>query len=160
MLLLTTGTPSVVVLALHTRRQSQIANELCNVPPRAGDQIYVNDLMVRYDRAIHRTKVPDRKYNCHGLTFATRRSSIVDPAEVQKILNDDGYQLVVEPNPVLPGDVALYRADGDIEHTGIVVRADAKCIWILSKWSCAQEVIHEPHYCPYKGVVSYFRIKP
>jgi hypothetical protein len=45
-----------------------------------------------------------RHYNCHGLTFASRRTRIYD---VQQVLAEDAYEHI-PLNEVEPGDVIVY----------------------------------------------------
>ena len=59
-------------------------------------------------------------YNCHGMTFASRRTGIFELDSLKLIISDDGYEEVAQEN-TLPGDVAIYEEDGDIQHSGIVV---------------------------------------
>jgi hypothetical protein len=150
---------SACQLALHTRKQSQIANELGTLVRTAGDDLLVQDLRAKYPNALHRTSVADRRYNCHGLTFAARRTVIWDPAEVQKILDEDVYDGILPPARIIVGDIAVYRSGLGIEHTGVVVDVAPNRILILSKWGKAHEVIHEPFYCPYPFNVVYYRIR-
>jgi cytochrome P450 len=127
-------------LDLHTRCENQIENQIDRRPIRAGDQILVEDHKRNFPNAVHRPVGPSRKYNCHGLTFASRRTWIWKPAEVAKILADDEY-VRVELADVLPGDIVLYVQNGDIEHSGIVMSLGPVPM-ILSKWGPAHEVVH------------------
>lgn len=84
-------------------------------------------------------------YNCHGLTFASRRARIPDAISISVILEDDKYAEVRNPAEVLPGDVVLYLDNcGDAVHSGVVVeRREAARLLILSKWGYGPEVIHD-----------------
>ena len=55
--------------------------------------------------------------NCHGLSFADGRFW-VNNKHVEAILDDDGYSL--QPSPQV-GDIAIYRRNGTIIHSGRVV---------------------------------------
>jgi len=144
-------------LDLHTRRENQVENETDRRPVRAGDEILSKDYKNNYSNARHRPTAPSRKYNCHGLTFAGRRTWIWNASEVTKILNDDEYELVVLGD-VLPGDIVVYIHNGDIEHSGIVIEGGFVPM-ILSKWGSAHEVIHRVNDCPYDAMqISYYRI--
>ncbi len=133
-------------------------NEIDRSPVRAGDAILTEDYKRKYPSGCHRPISPSRKYNCHGLTFASRRTWIWAPAEIAKILHDDDYE-AVKPQDVLPGDVVVYFTDGDAEHSGIVVGSEVVPI-ILSKWGPAHEVIHRVNECPYDATqISYYRVK-
>jgi hypothetical protein len=62
----------------------------------------------------HRPTEPTYIYNCHGLTFASRRTAINDPVAVRKILAEDEY-IRVPQGDTLPGDVVIYVSqEGDI----------------------------------------------
>lgn len=77
-------------LALHTRCENQIANQINREPVRFGDTIAVSIFEKRYPYELHRPVNPSRKYNCHGLSFASRRTWIDNSQEIVKILVDDG----------------------------------------------------------------------
>src|SRR3972149_1987902 len=52
--------------------------------------------------------VPSPVYNCHGLTFASRRTAIFEHREIMKILSEDDYQEVENENDVQIGDIIIY----------------------------------------------------
>jgi hypothetical protein len=56
------------------------------------------------------------RYNCHGLTFANRRSWISELSEIPKILHDDGYTQVRDED-VLPGDIVSITQVGGEQNT-------------------------------------------
>lgn len=147
-------------LRLDTRCENQIANEINRESVRFGDTLQVRDFKNSYGNLLHRPVGPSRKYNCHGLTFASRRTFVWEPSEIAKIIRDDDYE-VVEPKDVLPGDVAVYYKDGDAEHSGIVVQMGTMGVpLMLSKWGVCHEVVHPVGQCPYDaGGVVYYRIK-
>ncbi len=103
-------------------------------------------------------------YNCHGLTFGSRRTGIYDPSVVELILKDDAYVDVPEDR-VLPGDIILYIGeDGDIEHSGIVVTTPSKDLlripMVVSKWGKYREILHLANKCDYNfSNVRYCRMK-
>ena len=118
----------------------------------------MRDYRGEYPSATHRPVEPCNTYNCHGLTFAARRTWIHEPSELRKIIDDDDYEEVT--NNISPGDVAIYMRDGDYQHSGIVVRVDGQVPWILSKWGQCHEVIHSVMDCPYNDAnVTYYRIR-
>lgn len=145
-------------LRLHSRCESQIENEIDRRPCREGDRVLSADYIRQYPEARHRPTQPSRKYNCHGLTFGSRRTWIFKATEVAKILHEDGYVQVNETE-IVPGDIAVYLYLGDAEHSGIVVE-DKPVPKILSKWGPAHEVIHRPRECPYDSMeIRYYRIQ-
>jgi hypothetical protein len=154
-------------LALQTRQKRDIENLLDRGSPDAGRVLETQKYIAKYSHCTHRTKAPCLKYNCHGLTFAARRTAIDNPTDVQAILDDDGYQKIPTQD-VLPGDIAIYRAPAtagaEIEHSGVVVSPPGGLVaqpLILSKWGAANEVIHRAYDSPYVGsIVEYYRVTP
>lgn len=105
---------------------------------------------------------PTPRYNCHGMTFASRRTGIFDRAAINQILDDDGY-LEVSASQALPGDIIIYFApDGDPEHSGIVVSAptsELRVPQVVSKWGKYYEFVHWANNCPYSfATARYYRI--
>jgi len=159
-------------LALETRKKTAIDNLLSNEPvfpqmhaERAG---YVN----KYSPScIFRGVGPSMTYNCHGMTFAARRTQIFEGSEVLKILQDDNYGPVNKEN-VLPGDIAVYFSTassqtgiaGDPEHSATVIEASTlgglRRIKVVSRWRYCDEVIHFVENAPYDtGDVRYYRVQ-
>jgi hypothetical protein len=104
------------------------------------------------------------RYNCHGMTFAARRTGIYDTTTINQILRQDGYQ-EVKPEMVLPGDVILYfGTNGDAEHSGIVISAPIGKLgvpMVVSKWGKGSEFVHAANNCPYSfEAPKYYRVKP
>ena len=98
---------------------------------------------------------PSGQYNAHGLTFASRRTQIVDTEIVQRILADEGYR-EVRLREAVPGDVVLYWDGNEIAHSGILqdVVEDKRSVGglvarVLSKWGAGGEYIHYAEHCPY-----------
>ena len=146
-------------LGLETRRGTQIVNYIDRILPTYGDSLRIADYREQYPHETHRPDEASRKYNCHGLTFASRRTRILDPAEIAKILREDEYSEVAFTD-VLPGDIVVYYKDGDLEHSGIVVSVDNFHVpTILSKWGSVHEVVHKVSQCPYDPAnARYYRI--
>ncbi|MBI3005009.1 MAG: hypothetical protein HYY49_06285 [Ignavibacteriales bacterium] len=117
----------------------------------------------RYSGRIEIRSQATPMYNCHGLTFACRRSGIYDSSALNLILQDDAYK-EIPPDQVLPGDIILYYGrDGDIEHSGIVVstpRIDPLRIpLVVSKWGKYHEILHLANECDYNfSLAKYYRI--
>lgn len=152
-----------VTLNLHTRQQNQIDNLHDTDAPMPGELLEARDLKSKYLAATHRPTAVSYTYNCHGLTFGSRRTQIVDPAEVRKILTQDGY-LKIERTDILAGDIVVYVGpDGDIEHSGVVMDVDKSMLIpnpkVLSKWGVAHEVVHHLADCPYASTnVEFYRV--
>ncbi|MQA39949.1 hypothetical protein [Rugamonas aquatica] len=104
------------------------------------------------------------RYNCHGMTFASRRTGIYGTQDLKQILTEDDY-IEIKLEDVLPGDVIIYVSpDGDYEHSGIVVSAPHDGFLgiprVVSKWGKYAEFSHWANNCPYTFAnVKYFRIK-
>jgi len=101
-------------------------------------------------------------YNCHGLTFASKRTGIFDDAEVWKILRAE-YAEIKSENNVIIGDIILYFYGIDnnlISHSGMVVDVNSLTgIRIYSKVAKGREIVHHPRKCPYNlGTYKYYRI--
>lgn len=89
---------------------------------------------------------PHPRYNCHGLTFASRRAAVLADTDVTLIIQEDGYRSIQTPD-VLPGDVAIYFAhNGGIDHSAIVVSKPddlTRVPFVCSKWGViGPEVVH------------------
>lgn len=149
-------------LPLTTRQGNQIPNsqsrEMAVVElnlQRKLEQDY-REAIVHYRNKIAPT------YNCHGMTFASRRTSL-DTMGVNLVLDEDDYE-EVKRDCVLPGDVILYFGErNDIHHSGVVVQPPSESPigipLVVSKWGRAGEVIHWGNRGPYGFNVRYYRIK-
>ena len=147
-----------VKLALETRRKSAIDNLLNRERAVAGLHLAVEALKKKYPHADHRQVGPCHTFNCHGLTFGSRRTWIDNPSEILKIIKEDDYE-VVQFRDISVGDIAVYFVNGDVEHSGIVVEITAAGPRILSKWGPCQEVVHLVAECEYEASnVVYYRI--
>jgi hypothetical protein len=156
-------------LALETRRRTTIANELNLSAMHDGARLQIAEFKLKYVKVRHRDVGPCWTYNCHGLTFAARRTLIHESSEVEKILREDGY-IEVGWADISPGDIAIYRtgvlAGAMIDHSGIVVQRDLPINGILpeplilSKWGHCHEAIHRARDCPYSDgySITYYRI--
>jgi hypothetical protein len=149
-------------IQLDTRRGNAVVNfqaqwGAANAPVR--DAAYRK----QYSGAIFRLG-PSPYYNCHGMTFAGRRTAIEESQQVMAVLADDDYEEIPRER-VLPGDVVVYYAnDGDLEHSGVVIEPPSQAnLWIptvCSKWGALSEVIHAGNDCPYFfGGARYYRVQ-
>jgi hypothetical protein len=151
----------VAELDLSTRRKTRIVNRLDRNPSAEGFKQAISDYKKEFKNAIHRDVGPCATFNCHGLTFGARRTWIEGSQQIQKILDEDDY-VTIPAKETLPGDIAIYTKDGQIEHSGIVVEGGGslKQPKILSKWANLHEVVHLPLECPYPDMsIAYHRIK-
>lgn len=121
------------------------------------------DLERRFGGVVEPRTEPSPRYNCHGLTFASRRTGISSPVSVRQALHEDGYTEVSKMD-VLPGDIILYFDDrGDVEHSGVVVEPPARdplgIPLVYSKWGKYKELIHRANQCPYNfATARYYRL--
>jgi len=163
----TEGLPGVI--PLYTRLGTEIENH--------QDRDHTPDQVER-SQALHRKKSPfvvERRpptcqYNCHGLTFANRRTGIYNPPDVDTILKDDGLRRIRLSEEVQVGDVAVYSDGTEVTHTGIVVEviqgepegSTLRAVKLLSKWGGSGEYIHLANEGPYarEGTVKYWTDRP
>jgi hypothetical protein len=148
-------------LIVQTRAGNNLENFIAPAPgyPQVG----------RYERL--RQKNPgweNRKpatgiYNCAGLVWASRRTSLPNPDDWRRILRDDGYRETTGID-LSVGDVAVYvkadstgisrRHDREILHVARICffregGMAGKIPWALSKWdSQCGEDIHPVRGCP------------
>ena len=96
-------------------------------------------------------------YNCHGMTFACRRTGIYETEDIRHIITDDGYRKLSDKE-VREGDIVLYYdADNVAVHSGIVIElnwiANAFFPRIMSKWGDGGgEYFHRVDNAPYRDV--------
>lgn len=124
-------------------------------------QVVVQDEQIskNYDPQIIRRHLPTICYNCHGMTFASRRGHINDP---EIVIKNDNYLKLNTTEIVLPGDIVCYidENDNSITHTGIICNVEAnattydlindtKTCKIISKWGRLGEFIHDLLKSPY-----------
>jgi hypothetical protein len=123
--------------------------DLQGQPAFPEDRIAEEQLKQFPDTALHlmRTAPADRSYNCHGWVFTDGRY-LVDGADVDRILNDNGYVPVTTPRE---GDLIVYKDSGvHICHSGIVrAVTDDGLVLVESKWTSMGRFLHPPEaYLP------------
>jgi hypothetical protein len=123
---------------------------------------WARDIGRQHPAAKPRTE-PSAKYNCHGLTFASRRTSIEKASGIRTILLDDAYAEVPIAE-AMPGDIVIYSSDtGDLNHSGIVVECGQHILVpiVCSKWGSAGEFVHGLKDCPnlYGPNVTFYRCR-
>lgn len=153
--------------ALELKLQTRLGNDIDNGQSASFSSTEEKDFAQLEKRYAGKDNITFRTpcsyyYNCHGMTFAARRTMINLASEVRKILNEDDYELINDKE-VLPGDIAVYLKDnGDIEHSALVLSCPDKQIGIpmvVSKWGKYKEVIHWANDCPYKwDRLEYYRV--
>lgn len=135
------------MIRLETSKGSEVSN-IQETDVSSFERNWAANLPKTFPRIKQRTDISPR-YNCHGLTFASRRTRIVDVGAVNQILLDDAW-LEVAPQDALPGDIVLYfDDDGDLNHSGVFIRTnELKVPEICSKWGSAGEYVHLLNDCP------------
>jgi hypothetical protein len=135
------------VVALGTAKGRTIPNER---PPEWGPVQLAGLNKIGAGLLVTLRREATSAYNCHGLSFANRRTRIPD-AEALTVIFQDEY-MRIERERVLPGDIAVYRDGTDISHTGVVIEAPSqnalRVAKIVSKWG------HGPEYIHQEGVVT------
>jgi hypothetical protein len=154
-----------VSLLLQTRMENDIENRQeaeYSIHRRDMEELKMRSEFPLLVAAATLRRRPSNLYNCHGMTFAGRRTGIREQAVIKLILSDDGYSHI-QPKEVLPGDIVLYFEKDEITHSGIVVSEavldTVETIKVLSKWGGAGEYIHRLRDVPpvYGTRVRFFR---
>jgi hypothetical protein len=111
-------------------------------------------VVFEHGNAVIRRAAPDSAANCHGWVFLDGEYLISGEA-VQRILDDNGYELVSEPSA---GDIIIYRGSNrEILHSGIVrgILNDGT-VMIESKWGTEGCYLHDPRGQPYSQSYEYY----
>lgn len=140
-------------IALETRRNRRIANMMELDPTEQALTTY-SLIRKKYGLSWRHRKDACGVYNCYGMVFAARRTSIFEDDQIPHILNDDGYRQVNEPE-VRAGDIVFYRdaKTGTLFHVALILgrleSAGLSVLWALSKWnSTSGEDEHNVmHHC-------------
>jgi hypothetical protein len=101
-------------------------------------------------RKLARTGEPFPGSNCHGWVFTGGRFGIQD-AHVATILKENRYSIVSDAQE---GDLAIYRVNGRIKHTGIV-RIRSGRTFVESKWGPFGVFLHTP--ASHTGSCAFYR---
>src|SRR6185369_6201506 len=91
---------------------------------------------------------PTRMYNCHGMTFACRRTGIYSDEMIRIILKEE-YREIKDRKDVLSGDVVIYFLGTNILHSAMVMSVNHPIIRVLSKSRAHSEIEHLVDYTPY-----------
>ena len=133
-------------LKLYTRRHNYVINEMpSELPP---DQLQALQRDTAVGRLIVLIRSLTATYNCMGMVFASRRTSI-RPSELELFRLDDGLKdLPGGPSEAEIGDIIVYRKGGVPKHVGVVLQlgknrqAFETEMLVLSKWGEAGECVH------------------
>lgn len=150
-------------LEMMTRKRSHIENVQCHDRIGNFEKKAVEDIDREYEGRARKRTGATALYNCHGLTFASRRTRILSDETLKQILKEDGYA-EVEPKSVIAGDIVLYfNESGGIDHSGMVVCNPMTDLissqpMVLSKWGSGPEYVHPALVCPYPiSDIKYYR---
>ncbi len=142
------------MIRLETSKRNGIDNTQ-SFDISAFERNWSAEIPKKYPKAKQRTEM-SALYNCHGLTFASRRTRITEHRSIERILTDDNWDQI-GLKEILPGDVVIYYSEeGDRNHSGIILECNELGIpTICSKWGNAGEYIHlltdhPPFYGPNK----------
>lgn len=150
---------------------TRLGREISNAQDRDPHPIQVE----RFQGAFHKQfpwvterRPPCGQYNCHGLTFANRRTGVYEPKEIRVILDDDGYR-PIKLSDVEAGDLVVYLAGSEITHTAIALElvegvpagSRLRAVKVLSKWGSAGEYVHMANEGPYReDTMTYWTDRP
>jgi len=133
--------PEEESIILQTAQGNDIPNDIAPEPDQGAVAAY-GEIRAQHLFWIDR-RPPCGRYNCHGLVFANRRTSIREDGHVHTILSDDGYRTLHPGEMPQPGDIGLYRGAGvGIVHSCLVVESPptnmliqvADAARVISKW--------------------------
>jgi len=149
-------------IALQTRKKRDIPN-LIESEPGPEQIAKFQRLAASFGAQWEVRKPPAGGYNCAGHVWASRRTSILEPAQCWSILDDDGYRHLTPHDVPFPGDLALYldldrSRSESLLHVSEVVSMVAgvangapPIARVLSKWdSTSGEVLHLVHHVPFR----------
>jgi hypothetical protein len=161
-LLTATGEPPHTKIIVQTRLQTEIDN----IQPwhySGFEWGQLNPQLEKWEKlgATH-VSDPCPVYNCHGFTFASRRTQVdeTNVTTIAKILEEDGYKEVQEAQAALGDVVVYYDEEGAAQHSGLVISRivgqglDVPKIW--SKWGKGHEWVHPLRVCLWGGMSTRF----
>lgn len=115
-------------------------------PTEAADDERQVDAVIQWSDKWIRRGPPTDHSNCHGWVFTGGQFNL-SGEQVDAILTENGYEKVDKPQA---GDVAVYRADTLLRHTGVVqaVLPDGTVL-VESKWGWTGVFLHAAGDSPY-----------
>jgi len=134
-------------IVVQTRTGKAIPNDIAAEPDEKAIRIRAAI------RAKHGSQWTQRKpecgvYNCAGLAWAGRRTSIREDECWDLIFREDGYRKLAPGELPLPGDLVMYREkDVGYLHVGLIIAcptiAGVMLPRVLSKWDdTSGEYVH------------------
>jgi hypothetical protein len=139
--------PNEPPLALETRARKPIPNEVRLERPKAALDASAALFRGLFPDAVLRSLTAT--YNCVGMIVASRRTW-VDPEDLIRVLQEDGYRKLAGAVEAEAGDVVVYQdLQGEVCHAGLVVWKNVlvagqqgDLLTVLSKWGADGEYIH------------------
>lgn len=136
-------------IALETRCRRPIRNVIERDPGERERRVYER-VRERFGKHWINRKPACGVYNCYGMVFASRRTTIEDDTQIPDVLGDDGYREIGEDEAVV-GDLVLYQDQrmGMVHVARITRRGDLKVLYALSKWdsTSGEDEHHIRHHC-------------
>jgi hypothetical protein len=153
------GENDPLALKLETLQRNWIENEV--TPERSPDEMRAAIALAMAGRPNVVLRSASSRYDCMGLPFASRRTSIaIDQWDLIRV--DDRYRQIQE-GEALAGDVVIYRRDGFVNHVGVVNDRHfgdngLPIITVLSQWGYDGEYWHPVDQVPdlYGNAVEYW----
>ena len=108
----------------------------------------IDEMNARRKTNLKIRSVSEYPYNCVGMIFCSRRSS-VDIEHVYDILMYDGYNEIMK-DELIPGDLVLYTFQDEPSHVGMVSCVSPYELLVLSKWGKDGEIEHDYREVPYE----------
>ena len=118
----------VWTIPLSTHIGTDIKNETCSPSVEMGERRKAIEEKMSVKLKYRQVRPPIAGYNCFGLVFALRRTAIYD-FDIDRIVSEDGYCRVDDPNEIHTGDVVLYRDDNVPIHVALVTHREDVLIW-------------------------------
>jgi hypothetical protein len=122
---------------------------------QSAEQHYLES--TRYIDNLIRRDYGDDRSNCHGWVFTAGRY-LLSGQDVPKILEDNGYQEVSDPQP---NDLAIYfNQDYGVTHTAIVrYVSPGQPVLVEGKWGNLGVYLHPVEACPYGPHYKFYRTR-
>jgi hypothetical protein len=148
-------------LLLATFKNNQIRNSVQPQPTERDIRLYQLFLKKYAGPSWVERRPITGIYNCAGHVWASRRTSILEPSEWEKILEEDGYRRLQENESPRTGDIAIYvlEDNNEIWHVARVyglapgiTQQSNPLPRIISKWGpIAGESLHLAHDVPFQS---------
>jgi hypothetical protein len=128
-------------IVVQTNAGSPIRNYVAPLVSQQDINFYHGALIGSHPRWANR-KGAVGTYNCAGMVWASRRTSLTHPEDWERVLHEDGYRRLPTQSEAEIGDVVVYRSteDQEILHVARVCQRDALATGgtpifrALSKW--------------------------